>query len=132
MYHQRISCETAPSARIIFLVAQTTSRVESAARAKFFRSLGDASRLAILELLREREMTAGQIAAAAHLTASNASKHLACLRDCGLVEARQHWRHVHYRLAGEHVAHLLDEADLVLQVVAVQMATCRPESWLAP
>jgi len=26
-----------------------------------------------------------------------------------LVEARQEWRHVYYRLAGSHVAHLLDE-----------------------
>ncbi len=94
-------------------------------RAKLFRSLADPSRLAILDALRESERSAGEVATAAGLTASNASKHLACLRDCGLVEARQEWRTVYYRLAGAHVAHLLNEADLVLEVIAERVAACR-------
>lgn len=97
-------------------------------RARLLRSLADPSRLAILDVLRERELCAGEVAEAAGLTLSNASRHLACLRDCGLVESRQEWRHVYYRLAGEHVTHLLDEADLVLRVVAERVAACaRPE-----
>lgn len=105
-----------------------TARLALAVRAKFFRGLAEPSRLAILDTLRAGELTAGEVAARAGLSASNASKHLACLKDCGLVEAHQDWRHVRYRLAGEHIAHLLDEGDLVLDLVAEQLATCqRPE-----
>jgi ArsR family transcriptional regulator, cadmium/lead-responsive transcriptional repressor len=104
------------------------TRAGPTVRARFFRSLADPSRLAILDALRERELSAGEVADAAGLTLSNASRHLACLRDCGLVESRQAWRHVYYRLAGQHVTHLLEEADLVLQLVAERVAACaRPE-----
>jgi DNA-binding transcriptional ArsR family regulator len=66
------------------------------------------------------------------LSLSNASRHLACLRDCGLLEARQVWRNVYYRLAGPHVEHLLSEADLVLEIVAERIQECRrPEMNLA-
>lgn len=106
-------------------MTRTTARLDVAVRAGFFRGLADPSRLAILEALRESERSAGEVAAAAGLTPSNASKHLACLRDCGLVEARQEWRTVYYRLAGEHVAHLLNEADLVLDVIAERVVACR-------
>jgi DNA-binding transcriptional ArsR family regulator len=97
-------------------------------RARFFQALADPSRLAILDALRAGERTAGAVAAAVGLSPSNASRHLACLRAGGLVETRQVWRHIHYRLAGEHIAHLLDEADLVLEVVAGRFAACRPHN----
>jgi DNA-binding transcriptional ArsR family regulator len=65
---------------------------------------------------------------AAGLSASNASRHLACLRECGLIEARQDCRHVHYRLAGDHIERLLLETDQVLSVIAEGVASCtRPE-----
>jgi DNA-binding transcriptional ArsR family regulator len=97
-------------------------------RARLFHGLADSTRLTILEALRQGEHTAGDIAALAGLTASSASRHLACLRECGLVEARQEWRHVHYRLAGPHIEHLLAEADLLLAVIADRVASCeRPE-----
>jgi DNA-binding transcriptional ArsR family regulator len=109
-------------------VTQVIQPVDVAARARFFRSLGEPSRLAILDALRGGELRAGDIAAAAHLSASNASRHLACLRECGLVDARQDWRHVYYRLAGNHVDQLLREADMLLDTVAERVASCtRPE-----
>lgn len=97
-------------------------------RARFFHGLAEPSRLAILDVLRHGEQTAGDIAVEAGLTPSAASRHLACLRDCGIVEARQEWRHVYYRLAGPHIEHLLSEADLVLETIADRVAACeRPE-----
>ena len=96
-------------------------------RARFFDGLADPARLALLEALRDGEMTAGEAAVAAGLSASNASKHLACLRDCGLVESRQEWRHVHYSLAAG-VGQLLDVHDLFIEQVADRVAACqRPE-----
>jgi DNA-binding transcriptional ArsR family regulator len=96
-------------------------------RARFFHGLADLSRLAILEALRGGELTAGEVASKAQLSASNASRHLACLKDCGLVGARQEWRRVYYRLA-EGVAELLSANDQFIERVAERVAACeRPE-----
>jgi hypothetical protein len=60
-------------------MAQTTARVPLLVRARFFGGLADPARLALLEELRHGESNAGDLAAAAILSPSNASKHLACL-----------------------------------------------------
>ena len=98
-------------------------------RARFFDGLADPTRLAILQALREGgELCVNDVAARAGLGQSSASRHLACLRDCGLVEARAEWRHVHYRLA-PGVRPLLDANDAFIARVAVQTAACtRPET----
>jgi ArsR family transcriptional regulator, cadmium/lead-responsive transcriptional repressor len=93
-------------------------------RARFFHGLADPSRLAILDALRAGECTAGELAAAVGLSSSNASRHLACLKDRGLVESRQDWRHVHYRLA-DGVDRLLEANDAFLVRVAHQVAACQ-------
>lgn len=96
-------------------------------RARFFHGLADPSRLAILDALRDGERAAGEIAAAGGLSRSKASRHLACLKGCGLVEARQDWRRVFYRLA-DGVAELLLVNDRFIDRVAERVAACeRPE-----
>ncbi len=103
------------------------SHVPVAVRARFFDGLADPARLALLDALRDGEKTAGEAALAAGLSASNASKHLACLRDCGLLESRNEWRHVYYTLA-VGVGQLLDVYDLFIEQVADRVAACqRPE-----
>ena len=102
-------------------MAQTMARVPLLVRARFFDGLADPARLALLEALRHGERTAGELAAAATLSPSSASKHLACLRDCGLVESRQDWRHVYYCLAAG-VGDLLDANDLFIERVADRVA----------
>jgi ArsR family transcriptional regulator, cadmium/lead-responsive transcriptional repressor len=99
------------------------TRVDILLRARFFHGLADLSRLALLEALRDGERTAGEAATAAGLSSSNASRHLACLRDCGLVESRQEWRQVHYRLA-DGVAELLEANDRFIERVADRIAAC--------
>jgi DNA-binding transcriptional ArsR family regulator len=66
--------------------------------------------------------------AATGLSQSNASGHLACLRECGLVDSRQEWRHVYYRLSDPHVEQLLADADLVLEQVAERIEACKREA----
>jgi DNA-binding transcriptional ArsR family regulator len=108
--------------------AARTSQSPAASRARFFRALADPSRLVLLETLRRGERCVSELVEATGLAQSNVSGHLACLKECGLVESRQQWRHVYYRLAGAHVAHLLEEADLVLEQVAERIDACnRPE-----
>ena len=93
-------------------------------RAMIFRGLVDPSRLALLEALRGGERTVGELVAATGLSQSNASGHLACLRDCGLVGRRQAWRHVYYRLADARVEDLLRAAGGIVADTARRILAC--------
>lgn len=95
-----------------------------ALRAKLFRGLADPSRLALLDALRDGEKTVSDLVVATGLNQSNASGHLACLKDCGLVEARQEWRHVYYRLADGRLETLLALGDGILAATAARIWAC--------
>jgi DNA-binding transcriptional ArsR family regulator len=90
---------------------------------KFYRGLADPSRLAILTRLEEGEQTSGEVASCTGLSPSNASRHLACLRECGLVESRQEWRTVYYRLA-DGVGPLLELNAALAGELAERIASC--------
>ena len=62
------------------------------AAACLFRSLGDATRLAILRHLALGEHKVVDLTAHLGLAQSTVSGHLACLRDCGLVTSRPQGR----------------------------------------
>lgn len=93
-------------------------------KAKFFRGLADASRLAILEALRGGEQTVSEVVAATGLSQPNASGHLACLRECGLVTSRQEGRFVYYTLADPRIDALLRGAEEVVAGVAERVYAC--------
>ncbi len=93
-------------------------------KAKLFRGLADASRLAILEALRSGPLSVGEIVEATGLTQSNASNHLGCLHDCGLVAREQKGRFVFYRLSDQRVDALLATADDLLLEVARGVYEC--------
>ena len=93
-------------------------------RAKLFRGFADASRLAIVEALRSGPLCVGDIVDETGLGQSNASNHLACLLECGLVEREPRGRFVFYRLSDPRVAELLRTADALLDEVAVGVEGC--------
>ncbi|MDP2995271.1 MAG: metalloregulator ArsR/SmtB family transcription factor, partial [Anaerolineales bacterium] len=93
-------------------------------QAKLFRGFADPSRLAILEALREGELTVGDLVQATGLSQPNVSNHLGCLRDCGLVAPRQQGRHVYYTLSDPRVGQLLILADELLGEVARGVYEC--------
>ena len=101
-----------------------TDQTGLALKAKLFRGFGDASRLAIVESLRDGPLTVGEIVQATDLSQSNTSNHLACLRDCGLVTAEQHGRYVTYRLSDDRVESLLSLAEELLADVARGIYQC--------
>lgn len=65
---------------------------------RYFRAFGDPSRLRILQLLSSGEMTAGEIVKAVGLSQPTVSRHLALLRDAGVVEDRRRGQQVIYSL----------------------------------
>jgi len=92
--------------------------------AKYFRAFGDPTRLQMLELLRERELTVGELVEQVGSSQPRVSAHLACLRWCGFVRARRHGRAVFYRLADERVGALIDLARALLAENAEHLAAC--------
>jgi DNA-binding transcriptional ArsR family regulator len=69
----------------------------SDAHGEIFRSLADPSRRALFErLCREGEQTVGALTAHAGISQPAVSKHLAILRQAGLVRDRHEGRQTHY------------------------------------
>jgi ArsR family transcriptional regulator, cadmium/lead-responsive transcriptional repressor len=93
--------------------------------AKYFRALGDPTRLRILELLRaERELSAGELTRRLAQPQPRVSNHLACLRWCGFVDTRRDHRVIYYRLGDDRVAAMLELADGLLAGNAEHVAAC--------
>lgn len=95
-----------------------------ATKAKLFRGFADPSRLSILEALRERPRSVGEVVDATGLSQPNVSNHLACLLDCGLVAREQRGRFAYYGLADDRVEDLLALAELLLADVATGVRCC--------
>jgi DNA-binding transcriptional ArsR family regulator len=69
----------------------------------------DPSRAAVLLALGDgRALPASLLASEASVSASTISGHLSRLLDAGLVTVERHGRHRYYRLAGAHVAEILE------------------------
>ncbi|HLE98308.1 MAG TPA: metalloregulator ArsR/SmtB family transcription factor [Gaiellaceae bacterium] len=93
--------------------------------AKYFRGLGDPSRLRILELLRdEGELSVGELVERLQLSQPKVSNHLACLRWCGFIDARRDGRTVYNRIADPRVEAVLDLAHALLADNAEHVAAC--------
>jgi DNA-binding transcriptional ArsR family regulator len=95
-----------------------------AIQAKLFRGFSDPSRLSILDVLHDGALTVSEIVRATGLSQPNVSNHLGCLRDCGLVSARQQGRFVYYELRDQRVGQLLNLADDLLADVAKGVYEC--------
>ena len=75
-----------------------------------YKALADPTRRRILQLLREREMTAGEIADHFELAKPTLSGHFAVLREAGLVAPEKSGTTITYRLN----VSVLEEALLAL------------------
>lgn len=107
-----------------FALADSPSR--SDLLAKYFRGLGDPTRLRILRLLRDSgELAVGEIVDLLELPQATVSTHLGCLRWCGFVVTRREQRSVIYRLADERVSELIVLAESLLDDNAEHVACCQ-------
>ena len=106
------------------MYSTTLAPTDRAAAARFFRVLGDPTRLHILELLEEQERTVGELVSAVGQPQPRVSTHLACLRHCGFVDTERRGKEVVYRLALRGLHQIVDEADVALEPIAERLATC--------
>jgi DNA-binding transcriptional ArsR family regulator len=93
-------------------------------KAKFFRGFADPTRLAILETLLDGEKNVNEIVACLNISQPNASAHLACLRDCGLVKSEGRGKFTYYMLYDDKICDLLQTAEALVKQAARGIYAC--------
>jgi DNA-binding transcriptional ArsR family regulator len=92
--------------------------------AALFRSLADPTRLAIVRRLTSGEARVTDLVTELGLAQSTVSAHLACLRDCGLVDWRPAGRQSFYFLTRMELMDLLRSAEAVLTATGEAVDLC--------
>lgn len=89
-----------------------------------FRSLGDGTRLSIVHELARGERRVVDLTRVLGLAQSTVSAHVACLRDCGLVDGRPVGRQMLYRLTRPELLTVLGAAEELLAATGNAVALC--------
>jgi DNA-binding transcriptional ArsR family regulator len=93
--------------------------------AKFFRALGDPTRLDLLRfLVGHGEATGSECVERAGLSQGRVSAHLACLVSCGLVTVRRHGRYAYYQVIDDRVGELVAVGTTMTAEHAASIAAC--------
>lgn len=92
--------------------------------AALFHSLADENRLRIVRRLARGEARVVDLTAELGLAQSTVSKHLACLRDCGLVGYRAEGRQSFYSLTRPELMDLLASAEQLLAATGHAVTLC--------
>ena len=104
---------------------------------QLFAALAERTRLRILSLMGEKEICVCYFVEALGLPQPTVSRHLAYLRETGLVETRREGKWMHYRIARlpkaqariveKALAAMEDEADVKGDRKRMKAACCSPE-----
>ena len=65
---------------------------------KLFKALNDPTRRSILDMLKEDDLTAGEIAEAFHISKPSISHHLDLLKQAGLISSTREGQFIRYSL----------------------------------
>jgi len=94
--------------------------------AKIFRALAHPVRLRILDILARQEACVCHLEAVLKRPQPYVSQQLAALREAGLVTDRREGTLIYYRLAGDRLTELLDQAKALAQAVAGEVLDFPP------
>lgn len=101
-----------------------TTRDDLAGAVALFHGLSDPTRLAIVRHLGGSEARVVDLLRALGLPQSTVSSHVACLRECGLVNGRPEGRQMFYSLARPELLDLLASAETLLSATGNAVALC--------
>ena len=87
--------------------------------ARICKAIADPKRLMIINELRDTELSVGDLCEALGLSQSNASQHLAILRELGIVKSQRVGTNVYYSLRSPKV---LMAVDLLREFLAEDLA----------
>jgi DNA-binding transcriptional ArsR family regulator len=102
----------------------TRSGLEIGPASKFFRGLGDPSRLKLARALLGGPRSVTELVRSTGLSQPNASMHLACMRCCGLVEFDQRGRRRYYRIADADLPRMLEMAEGIVRRAREPISQC--------
>ncbi len=103
-------------------VAGACVRLDPAAA--LFHSLSDQTRLSIVKRMAGGEVRVSDLTGELGLAQSTVSAHVACLRDCGLVEGRVQGRSVYYSLTRPELMDMLAAAEVLLAATGNAVSLC--------
>ncbi|MFB5089374.1 autorepressor SdpR family transcription factor [Psychrobacillus sp. PGGUH221] len=63
-----------------------------------YKAISDGTRRKILDLLKDKDMTVGQITEHFNISQPSISQHLAILKNCGLIESSKDGKYIIYSL----------------------------------
>jgi len=87
--------------------------------ARVCKAIADPKRLLIINELRDRELSVGDLCDALGISQSNASQHLAVLRERGILTSRRSGSNVFYSLRSQKV---VQAVDLLREFLAEDLA----------
>ncbi len=105
----------------------TLGRQDADLYARFFKVLGDPTRIRILQLLLDAPSvgrTVSDLVEALGQPQGRISTHLGCLRWCGLVQPSRRGKYVYYHIADPRVRELLVIGGAMLHDHAAGIASC--------
>lgn len=91
---------------------------------KFFKGLGDLTRLRIVEALLEKERNVSELIKLIRVPQSNISNHLACLKWCGYITSRKERTSVYYQITDERVKKIVELAREIIADHAESLYAC--------
>ncbi len=103
---------------------ETQRGITNEANARFFRVLGDPTRLAIVHHLLDRPHTVTELVDRLGVSQSRVSNHLACLRWCRFVSAERDGRQMIYSISDPRLRRLLQVAATMVRENEEYLAGC--------
>lgn len=103
---------------------EAKSALKLALTTKFFRALGDPSRLKILDSLLDGEKNVGELVELVESSQGRVSNHLACLKQCGFVNTRRDGKFIYYSIADGEVRQLPQISQAMIGRNAKQIWAC--------
>jgi DNA-binding transcriptional ArsR family regulator len=91
---------------------------------KFFKGLGDPTRLRIVEILLEKERNVSELLKLIGAPQSNISNHLACLKWCGYITSRKEGTSTYYQITDDRVRKILNLAREIIADHAENLYAC--------
>lgn len=91
--------------------------------AELCRALGHSARLQMVHLLREGPKRVSDLAQMTGLGQGTVSRHLAVLRNCGILSVQQKGRETHYQISDPRIMEICD----LMREVLVEYLTKRSE-----
>jgi len=91
---------------------------------KFFKGLGDPTRMRIVEALLEKERNVSELIKRLGIPQSNISNHLACLKWCGYITSRKEGTSIYYQITDERVKRIIRLARDIVADHAENLYAC--------